>query len=40
LRPSMLLEQLVESGDLGKKSGKGWYDYSSGEKKPRGDVKF
>jgi len=39
-RPSMLLEQLVESGDLGKKSGKGWYDYSSGEKKPRGDVKF
>ena len=39
-RPSMLLEQLVESGDLGKKSGKGWYDYTSGEKKPRGDVKF
>jgi 3-hydroxybutyryl-CoA dehydrogenase len=39
-RPSMLLEQLVESGDLGRKSGKGWYDYSSGDKKPRTDVDF
>ncbi|MCX5833340.1 MAG: 3-hydroxyacyl-CoA dehydrogenase NAD-binding domain-containing protein [Deltaproteobacteria bacterium] len=39
-RPNMILEQLVESGDLGKKSGRGWYDYSSGEKKPRSDVKF
>jgi 3-hydroxybutyryl-CoA dehydrogenase len=38
--PSMYLEQLVESGDLGRKSGKGWYDYSSGEKKPRTDIKF
>ena len=39
-RPSMLLEQLVVSGDLGQKTGKGWYDYTSGEKKPRKDVKF
>jgi 3-hydroxybutyryl-CoA dehydrogenase len=39
-RPSMILEQLVESGDLGRKSGKGWYDYSSGDKKPRTDVDF
>jgi len=39
-RPSMLLEQLVVSGDLGQKTGKGWYDYTSGEKKPRRDVKF
>ena len=39
-RPSMLLEQLVVSGDLGQKTGKGWYDYTEGEKKPRKDVKF
>lgn len=39
-RPSMLLEQLVASGDLGQKTGRGWYDYTSGEKKPRKDVKF
>jgi len=39
-RPSMVLEQLVVSGDLGQKTGKGWYDYTSGEKKPRKDVKF
>lgn len=39
-RPSMLLEQLVVSGDLGQKTGKGWYDYSSGEKRPRKDVQF
>jgi len=39
-RPSMLLENLVESGDLGRKTGKGWYDYTSGEKKPRNDVAF
>lgn len=39
-RPSMTLEQLVESGDLGRKTGKGWYDYSSGDKKPRTDITF
>ena len=39
-RPNMVLEQLVRSGDLGRKTGKGWYDYSSGEKKPREDVEF
>lgn len=39
-RPNMILEQLVESGDLGRKTGKGWYDYASGEKKPRTDVEF
>jgi 3-hydroxyacyl-CoA dehydrogenase len=36
----MLLEQLVVSGDLGQKTGKGWYDYTSGERKPRKDIKF
>ena len=36
----MNLEQLAESGDLGRKTKKGWYDYSSGEKKPRTDVEF
>jgi len=38
--PNMTLEKLVLSGDLGRKTGKGWYDYSSGEKKPRTDVTF
>ncbi len=39
-RPNMILEQLVESGDLGRKTGKGWYDYSSGDKKPRNDIEY
>ena len=34
-RPHALLNRLVEAGDLGKKSGKGIYDWSSGEKVER-----
>ena len=34
-RPHPLLNRLVEAGDLGKKSGKGIYDWSSGEKVER-----
>lgn len=34
-RPSRLQEQKVEGGFLGKKTGKGWYDYTSSEKKSR-----
>jgi 3-hydroxybutyryl-CoA dehydrogenase len=37
-RPPLLMEKMVQSGDLGKKTGKGWYDYTSGEKKPRKDL--
>jgi 3-hydroxybutyryl-CoA dehydrogenase len=34
-RPHPLLERLVDSGDLGKKTGRGVYDWTSGEKEER-----
>jgi hypothetical protein len=37
-RPALSLRKLITSGDLGRKTGKGWYDYTSGEKKPRTDI--
>lgn len=37
-RPQPLLEALVAEGSLGKKSGKGIYDWSSGEKSERDDL--
>lgn len=34
LAPPKILENLVKRGHFGKKSGKGFYDYTTGEKKP------
>ena len=36
--PILAMRKLVEAGECGRKSGKGWYDYTSGEKKPRTDI--
>ncbi|GLC81927.1 3-hydroxyacyl-CoA dehydrogenase family protein [Lacrimispora brassicae] len=37
-RPNLTMKKLVAAGDLGRKTGKGWYDYTGGEKRPRTDI--
>jgi 3-hydroxybutyryl-CoA dehydrogenase len=37
-RPALSLRKLIASDDLGRKTGKGWYDYTSGGGKPRTDI--
>jgi 3-hydroxybutyryl-CoA dehydrogenase len=34
-KPHRLLEEMVEAGDLGKKTGRGIYDWTTGEKRER-----
>lgn len=39
-RPNHMVRKLVAAGDLGRKTGKGWYDYTSGKKEVRKDIHF
>jgi 3-hydroxybutyryl-CoA dehydrogenase len=36
-RPSLLQQELVDAGRLGRKTGRGWYDYADGAVKPMAD---
>lgn len=37
-KPMPEVYERVKNGEYGRKTGKGWYDYSDGEKKPRKDL--